>query len=280
MSEAAACAARERTEPPRFATAAAPSCDPIACRYCGIYNLCLPLGLGLGSADMSLLESMVRRKEVFKRGQLLFRPGRRFDYIYAIRSGSVKSYLCTEDGRTQITGFHIAGELLGLSALAARQYTCEARALEATSACRVDAAQFDELAREIPALQYQMLTIMSRQIRQDEELMLLLGKRSAEEKLAGYLVGLSKRYASRGYSCTEFRLSMSRGDIGNYLGIAEETVCRSLGRFREENLITTHGRQIRLNDIGRLSAIADVDCSGCGAARAPKRRPARASRSI
>ncbi len=272
------CAARERIEPPRSRPAGAQSCDPIACRYCGIYNLCLPLGLD--SADMSLLESMVRRKEVFKRGQPLFRPGKRFDYIYAIRSGSVKSYLCTEDGRTQITGFHIAGELLGLSALAARRYTCEARALEATSVCRVDAAQFDELAQEIPSLQYQMLTIMSRQIRHDEELMLLLGKRSAEEKLAGYLVGLSKRYASRNYSRTEFRLSMSRGDIGNYLGIAEETVCRILARFREEKLITTYRRQIRLDDIGRLSAIAAVDCIGCAAAPAPKMRVARAARSI
>ncbi len=264
-------------KPPRTQPrpAALQSCDPVACNYCGIYNLCLPLGLE--SADMSLLDSVVRRKAVFKRGQLLFRPGKRFDYVYAIRSGSVKSYLCTEDGRTQITGFHIAGELLGLSALAARHYTCEARALETTSVCMVDAAQFEELAQAIPSLQYQMLTIMSKQIRHDEELMLLLGKRSAEEKLAGYLVGLSKRYASRNYSPTEFHLSMSRGDIGNYLGIAEETVCRILTRFRGEKLITTQRRHIRLNDIKRLSAMADVDCIGCGAARSSNARTALSS---
>ena len=250
-------------------TAAAPSvqlarrqaCDPVECNFCGVYNLCLPLGLE--SADLSLLDSMVRRKAVLKRGQPLFRPGKRFDYIYAIRSGSVKSYLCTEDGRTQITGFHIAGELLGLSALAARQYTCEAKALETTSVCMVDAAQFEVLAQSVPTLQYQMLTIMSRQIRHDEELMLLLGKRSAEEKLAGYLVGLSRRYAARNYSPQEFHLSMSRGDIGNFLGIAEETVCRVLTRFRDEKWISTNRRQIRLNDIARLSALADVDCIGC-----------------
>lgn len=264
MRDAAVCAVS--VDAPQAVAAPQRTCDPVACSYCGIYKLCLPLGLG--RADLTLLDSMVRRKAVFKRGEQFFRPGKRFDYIYAIRSGSVKSYLCTGDGRTQITGFHIAGELLGLSALAAREYTCEARALETTSVCMVDAAQFEELAQEIPSLQYQMLTIMSTQIRHDEELMLLLGKRSAEEKLAGYLVGLSRRYASRNYSPAEFQLSMSRGDIGNYLGIAEETVCRVLARFREENLITTHRRHVRLNDVKRLSAMADAHCSGRGDAPA------------
>ena len=254
MNDDVACEAYGPEKSRHRAGAALPTCDPVACQHCGIYNLCVPLGLESG--DLDLLESIVRRKEVFKRGQQLFRPGKRFDYIYAIRSGSVKSYLCTEDGRTQITGFHIAGELLGLSALATRQYNCEARALETTSVCMVEVARFAELARETPALQYQMLTIMSQQIRHDEELMLLLGKRSAEEKLAGYLIGLSRRYASRGYVASEFRLSMSRGDIGNYLGIAEETVCRVLARFREDKLISTFRRLVRLNDIERLRGMA------------------------
>ena len=245
-----------RVEPLRPISEVQRTCEPVACTDCGIYKLCLPLGLE--RTDLSLLESIVKRKAVFKRGELFFRPGKRFDYIYAIRSGSVKSYRSTEDGRTQITGFHIAGELLGLSALAEREYTCEARALETTSVCMVDAAQFEELAREVPSLQYQMLAIMSMQIRQDEELMLLLGKRSAEEKLAGYLIGLARRYGSRNYTPYDFHLSMSRGDIGNYLGIAEETVCRIMRRFRDEKLITTHRRQIRLNDLDRLSAIAPV----------------------
>ncbi len=243
------------------------SCDPVACNYCGIYQLCQPLGLESG--DLSLLESVVKRKAVYKRGQAFFRAGQRFDYLYAIRSGSAKTYLCTEDGRTQITGFHIAGELLGLSALAERRYSCDATALETTSVCMVDAAQFEDLARENPSLQYQMLAIMSRQIRRDEELMLLLGKRSAEEKLAQYLMALSRRYASRNYSAMEFHLSMSRGDIGNYLGIAEETVCRVLARFREEKLITMQRRHIRLNDFARLGAIAQAQ----GAGRAPSAAP-------
>lgn len=241
-------------KPLRRGLTAQRTCEPVACGDCGIYNLCLPLGLE--GADTSLLDSIVKRKVEFRRGELLFRPGKRFDYIYAIRSGSVKSYVSTEDGRTQITGFHIAGDLLGLSALAAREYTCEAKALEATSVCMVEAVRFETLARETPSLQYQMLTIMSKQIRRDEELMLLLGKRTAEEKLAAYLIGLSRRYAGRNFNPAEFHLSMSRGDIGNYLGIAEETVCRIMKRFRDKKLITTNRRQMRLNDIARLSAIA------------------------
>ena len=235
------------------------SCEPIACSRCGVYQLCLPLGLH--QADMTLLESIVKRKEIYKRGQLLFRPGDRFDFIYAIRSGSAKTYVCTPDGRVQITGFHIAGELLGLSALESGQYSSEARALETTSVCRVEAERLGELAQKIPSIQYQMLRIMSGQIRHDEELMLLLGRRNAEERLAEYLIGLSRRFAARNYSPTQFHLSMSRGDIGNYLGIAEETVCRILTRFQNAGLIATNRRHVRLIDLRQLEAVARMSAA-------------------
>ncbi|MBI4989129.1 MAG: fumarate/nitrate reduction transcriptional regulator Fnr [Rhodocyclales bacterium] len=231
-------------------------CEPIACAQCGVYQLCLPLGLH--QADLTLLESIVKRKETYKRGQLLFRSGERFDFIYAIRSGSVKTYVGAPDGRVQITGFHIAGELLGLSALESGHYSCEARALETTSVCKVEAERLGELAQRIPSIQYQMLKIMSGHIRQDEELILLLGKRNAEERLAEYLIGLSRRFAARNYSPTQFHLSMSRSDIGNYLGIAEETVCRVLTRFQNAGLIATNRRYVRLIDLRQLEAVARI----------------------
>lgn len=234
-------------------------CEPVACAQCGVYRLCMPLGLHDG--DMTLLESVVKRKETYKRGQLLFSPGDRFDFIYAIRGGSVKTSVFTPDGRVQITGFHIAGELLGLSALAAGQYSSEARALETTSVCRVEAGRLDELAQKIPSLQYQMMKIMSGQIRQDEELMLLLGRRSAEERLAEYLIGLSRRFAERHFSPCQFSLSMSRGEIGNYLGIAEETVCRILTRFQNAGLIATKRRQVKLIDLPQLTSVARMNPS-------------------
>ena len=243
-------------------------CAAVACGDCGVYKLCVPLGLGGG--DLSLLESVVRRQQTFRRGELLYRMGEPLEYIYAIRGGSVKTYIATEDRRVQVTGFHIAGELLGLNAIESRRHKSEARALETTSVCMVSIERFEQLTDQQPAIQYEMLKIMSGEISHYQELLLLLGKRNAEERLAAYLLSLSRRFAKRHYSATEFNLSMSRGDIGNYLGIAEETVCRVFTRFQEEGLITTRRRYIELRDIERLMAIAH----GCRAAAAAGLVPA------
>jgi CRP/FNR family transcriptional regulator len=212
--------------------------------------------MGLNQSDTSLLDSIVKRKQVFKRGEVLYRIGQPFEYIYAIRSGSVKSYVFTDDGRVQITGFHIAGELVGLNDIDSPAYSCEARALETTSVCEVSIDRFQELVERMPSIQYQMLRIMSGEIRHNQELMLLLGKKSAEERVATYLLSLSRRFERRHYSPIQFNLSMSRSDIGNYLGLAEETVCRVLARFQDEGLIVSQRRQITLNDAEKLKGIA------------------------
>lgn len=193
---------------------------------------------------------------MYRRGELLFHAGQPFDYVYAIRSGSVKTFLGTEDGRVQITGLHISGELLGLSAIEPKHYTCEAIALESTSVCKVAVERLEEVAMHVPAIHRQMLRIMSSQIVHDEELMLLLGKRTAEERLAAFLLGLSRRFAKRNFSAARFNLSMSRGDIGNYLGLAEETVCRLFARFQGRGLIKVRRRQVQLDDLERLHALA------------------------
>jgi CRP/FNR family transcriptional regulator len=212
--------------------------------------------MGLNHSDTSLLDSIVKRKQVFKRGEVLYRVGQPFEYIYAIRSGSIKSYIFTDDGRVQITGFHIAGELVGLNDIDSPTYSCEARALETTSVCEVSIDRFQDLVERMPSIQYQMLRIMSGEIRHNQELMLLLGKKSAEERVATYLLSLSRRFERRHYSPIQFNLSMSRSDIGNYLGLAEETVCRVLARFQDEGLIVSQRRQITLNDPDKLKSIA------------------------
>jgi len=227
---------------------------PIPCSDCGIYQLCLPTSIG--QADVDLLDKIVKNRRIFKRGDYLYRLNHPFQSVYAIRSGSVKTYVLMDDGRLQITGFHIAGELLGLSAVNTRVYSCEARALETTSVCEIPFDRLEELGQQVPSLQYQMLRIMSREIAHNQELMLLLGRKNADERLATYLISLSSRFAKRSYSATEFNLSMSRGDIGNYLGMAEETVCRVLARFEQEGLIAMQRRLVRLKDVDRLSAVA------------------------
>ncbi len=212
--------------------------------------------MGLNSADTRLLDHYVKRKRTIKRGQVLYHAGEEFSYAYAIRSGSVKTSISTDDGRLQITGFHIPGELLGLNAIDEGRHNCEAVALETTSVCEISVNCFEELAQQIPSVHYEMLRMMSKEIKHNQELMLLLGKKNAEERLATYLLSLSRRFAMRNYSSTQFNLSMSRRDIGSYLGIAEETVCRLFSRFQEEGMITTERRLITLKDIKRLSRIA------------------------
>ena len=226
---------------------------PIACANCGIYQLCYSVG---GDADLSTLDTIVKNRKTIKRGDFLYRAGKPFRAIYAIRGGSVKTSILADDGRVQVTGFHIAGNVLGLDAIVTSQYNCEAMALETTAVCEVPFTRFEELSKEIPDLQYKMLKIMSQEILDNRELMMLLGKMNAEERLATYLLNMSNRFEKRNFSSIQFNMSMSRSDIGNYLGMAEETVCRILTRFQEEGLITTQRRQITLNDLDRLKAVA------------------------
>ena len=229
-------------------------CTPITCNDCGIYGLCSEVN---GSdVDLSLPETIVKNRRLFKRGELLYRVNEPVRSIYAIRSGSVKTYVLTEDGRMQITGFHIAGELLGLGAIAANYFTSEAMVLETTMVCEVPIDVLEVCSKEIPSIRQQMLRILSQEILDNQELMLLLGKKNADERLATFLLSLSRRYQRRHYSPTEFNLSMSRSDIGNYLGIAEETVCRVFTRFQNEGLLSADRRQVRLHDLGQLNNIA------------------------
>lgn len=229
-------------------------CSPISCNDCGIYGLCREVN---GSdVDLSLPETIVRNRRLIERGELLYRTNEPVRAIYAVRSGSVKTYVLTSNGRMQITGFHIAGELLGLGAIAANYFTTEAMALETTMVCEVPIEVLEVYSKEIPTVRQQMLKILSQEILDNQELMLLLGKKSADERLATFLLSISQRFRRRRYSPTEFNLSMSRSDIGNYLGIAEETVCRVFTRFQSEGLLATKHRQVQLLDLDRLDNIA------------------------
>jgi CRP/FNR family transcriptional regulator len=230
------------------------SCSPITCSDCGIYSLCTEMN---GSdVDLSLPETIIKNRRLVERGELIYRIEEPVRTIYAIRSGSVKTYVLTSNGRMQITGFHIPGELLGLGAIAAHCFTTEAMALETTMVCEVPIEVLEVYSKEIPSIRQQMHKILSREILDNQELMLLLGKKSADERLATFLLSISRRFRRRRYSPTEFNLSMSRSDIGNYLGIAEETVSRVFTRFQSEGLLTTKQRQVELLDLARLDHIA------------------------
>ena len=241
-----------RPAPPRVAEPEV--CSPVTCKDCGIYGLCREVNGP--DVDLRLLETIVRNRKIFKRGELLYRIGEPLRAVYAIRCGSVKSYVLTNDGRVQITGFHITGEVIGLGAMAANQYMSEARALETTMVCEVPIDVLEAYSAEMPSIRQQMLKIMSQEILDNQELMLLLGKKNADERLATFLLSLSRRFQRRSYSPSQFNLSMSRSDIGNYLGMAEETVCRVFTRFQDDGLLTTERRQVQLLDQDRLKSIS------------------------
>lgn len=228
-------------------------CTSAVCAKCGIYQLCYAVG---GDTDLSTLDTLVKKRKILKRGEFLFREGKPFQAIYAVRTGSIKTSMLADDGRNQITGFHDLGKVLGLDAVVTGTYNCEAVAMETTAICEVPFTNFEELCKKIPELQQKMLEIMSLEILDNRDLMLLLGKMTAEERLAACLLNMAKSAETPPSSSSRVNLSMSRSDIGNYLGMAEETVCRILTRFQEEGLITIQRRQITLNDVSQLKSVS------------------------
>lgn len=234
----------------------------IACKDCSLFQLCLPLGVG--EADLELLDSIIKRRRPLRRGEHLFRIGDPFQAIYAVRAGSLKTYAMTEDGHEQVIGFHLPGELVGLDAINAECHPCGAKALETTSVCEIPFDRLEELADRLPTLQRQLLRLLSKEILHDHNLLMLLGKRSAEERLAAFLASLSARFKRRGFSSTEFYLSMSRNDIGNYLGLAVETVSRLFTRFQDEGLVKVQRKHIQLCSVDELNLLAGLSVLHAG----------------
>jgi CRP/FNR family transcriptional regulator len=215
-----------------------------ACSQCNLRELCLPLGLN--DAELNRIDDMIGTRRRVKRGQHLYSAGEAFTSIYAIRSGFFKTGVLAEDGRDQVTGFQMAGEVLGMDGISNEQHTCDAVALEDSEVCAIPFAELERLSTEIRSLQHHIHKIMSREIVRDHGVMMLLGTMRAEERLAAFLLNLSQRFSLRGYSASEFHLRMTREEIGSYLGLKLETVSRTLSRFQEEGLISVQQKHIQL----------------------------------
>jgi CRP/FNR family transcriptional regulator len=216
----------------------------VSCGNCSLSELCLPWGLK--PDDLNELEKIIKRVRPLQRGEYLFHAGDRFQHIYAVRSGALKAYKTTEDGNEQILGFYLPGELLGLDAIDNMEHVCTTIALETSSFCSIPFHRLEELCHQIPGLQHQMYRLMSRELTTENESLMLLGKKSAEEKIATFLVNLSSRLHTLGYSATEFRLPMSRQEIGNYLGLTVETVSRIFSRLQKDKLIAIDRKLIKI----------------------------------
>ncbi len=224
-----------------------------ACSQCNLRELCLPYGLS--ESEIEQIESMVGVRRRVKRQQHLYRAGEAFEAIYAIRSGFFKTDVLLEDGRDQVTGFQMAGEILGMDGISGETHTCNAVALEDSEICVIPFAQLERLSREIQALQRHFHQVMSREIVRDHGVMMLLGTMRAEERLATFLLNLSQRFTTRGYSPAEFHLRMTRDEIGSYLGLKLETVSRAFSRFQDEGFISVQQKHIRILDIAGLKKL-------------------------
>ena len=225
----------------------------VSCGQCNLNELCFPHGMN--PEDMSKLDAIIEQRKPLHKNDNLFREGDESHSIYAVRSGSVKTLVESPNGDEQIVGFHLPGEVLGLDGFMDGTHTCTAIALETTSVCVMPMPKLESLCTTIPGLQHQMRRIMGKEVTEEHMMLLMLGKMSAEEKIATFLLSISRRMEERHWKATEFVLSMPRQDIANYLGLAVETVSRLFAHYQDAGIIKVDRRRISILDLQRLNEI-------------------------
>ncbi len=227
----------------------------VACASCNLRELCMPLGLS--PEELDRVDSLVAIRRRVKRGAPLFRNGDKFTSLYAIRIGFFKTCIASEDGRDQVTGFQMAGEVIGLDGIVNDHHTCDAVALEDAEVCVMPFDRIEELSHEIHALQRHVHKIMSREIVREHGVMLLLGSMRAEERLAAFLLNLVQRLHARGFSQSELVLRMTREEIGSYLGLKLETVSRTFSKFVQDEIVEVKQRHVRILKADALKQIVN-----------------------
>ena len=214
--------------------------------------------LGLNESEMERVDEVVATRRKVARGENLFRNGDKFNSLFAIRTGFFKTRISAEDGRDQVTGFQMAGEIIGLDGIVSDHHTCDAVALEDAEVCVMPFDRIEELSREITSLQRHVHKIMSREIVRENGVMLLLGSMRAEERLAAFLLNLVQRLHARGFSQSELVLRMTREEIGSYLGLKLETVSRTFSKFVEEGIVEVKQRHVRILNADGLKLIVNA----------------------
>lgn len=220
--------------------------NPVSCRDCRMNTLCIPLSLR--SEELYKLDQIIQRGSPYREKHAVFNSGEKFTAVYAIRSGSIKSFCIDNDGREQVTGFYLPGEIFGWDGLAENYYLNTAVAMETTSVCEIPYKQLDLLSATIPSIHKHMMKLIGREIGADQKLIALLAGNSAHQRIASLLLSLSARLAQQKLSSTRFRLPMSRGEISNYLGLTVETVSRGFSHFQREGYLLVNKKEIEIID--------------------------------
>ena len=232
-----------------------PQTIKVACSSCNMRELCMPVGLS--NDELDRIDDLVTMRRKVKRGEVLFHSGEKFTNLFAIRTGFFKTCIASEDGRYQVTGFQMAGEIVGLDGIVNDTHTCDAVALEDAEVCIMPFDRIEEISREVNSLQRHVHKIMSREIVREHGVILFLGSMRAEERLAAFLLNLVQRLYARGFSQSELLLRMSREEIGSYLGMKIKTVSRTFSKFVEDGIVEVKQRNIRILKTDALKEIVN-----------------------
>jgi len=233
----------------------------VSCGDCRLGELCLPIALD--SAEITRLDEIVKRGRPLKKGDYLYRQGEDFKSIYAIRAGSFKCFKTAWDGAEQVTGMYLPGEIVGMDGISSNHHDSSAIALETGSVCEIPFSQLETLSSKIPSLQGRFFRLMSQEIAKDQQMLTLLSSNSAEERVAALLLSISSRNHRRKLSPAQFRLPMTRAEIGSYLGITLETVSRIFSRMQKQEIIDVDNKEIHVLKMDELKKIARIkDHSG------------------
>ena len=227
----------------------------VSCQNCGFIGM-LEL-LENEKVDEELSRLILTKKRPLMAGEILYQAGQAFDALYAIRGGSLKSYTLLDGKEEQIIGFHLPGEILGLDAINGH-YTSTVQAMEDSAICRISFEYVALLKDRYPAFREQLLQLSSKQILLEQRQSLLAARRTADERLAAFLLNFAQRLKARNFNDTQFRLVMSRPDIANYLGLADATISRAFKRFQKDGLLDVSGRHVKLLDISGLGKVAGI----------------------
>lgn len=237
-----------------YSEAPCPHDFQVNCGTCRLNAICLPLALE--HDDIAQLDSIIQRSKPLQKNQYLYREGDEFQSVFAVRSGALKAYKTTDDGREQVTGFYFPGEILGMDGIGNNSHASSARALETAAVCEIPFASLANLSTLMPNLQRHFFQLMSREIIEDQLLITLLSKNSAEQRVAALMLSIANRNARRKLSATKFRLPMSRVDIGNYLGLTVETVSRVFSRMQKMDMLRVDNKEIEILDPQGIRSLA------------------------
>lgn len=229
--------------------------NEVKCGNCSLDSICLPRGLT--ADEISNISQVVKAQKIMQRGEFIYHEGDNFKGLLAIKSGSAKLVASDQHGNEHILNILLPGELLGFDGLSNEKHSCAAIALETTSFCVLPASNMDELFQNVPSLTREIFRHTGEKISEDKN-HLILSKRPAEERLAYFLLSLSDRLKRRGFSAVQFKLSLTRQEIGNHLGLALETISRLLKKFQDDELIEVQNRFITIINPAGLKNLLQV----------------------